>query len=74
MQAFGRLKIALHVATQPADQHGRLNGSWRTLLTKWTSRDQVDQLLESFKAANPWLQPAHNGLDVTFVTSEQLYL
>ena len=74
MEDLGTLRVKLFVAAQLPDQHGRLNGSWRTLLTKWTSRDQVDQLLESFKAANPWLQPAHNGLDVTFVTSEQLYL
>jgi hypothetical protein len=70
----GRLKVALFVSAQPADKHGRLNGSWRTLFTKWVYRDQVDQILLDFKAANPWLQPSHSELDVTFVTSEQLFL
>ena len=74
MEDLGTLRVKLFVAAQLPDQHGRLNGSWRTLLTKWTSRDEVDRILLDFKAANPWLQPSHSDLDVTFVTSEQLFL
>lgn len=73
-ESYGTLKVRLFIAAQLPDQFGRLNGSWRTLLTKWTSRSQVDQLLENFQAANPWLQPAHSELDVTFVTSERFHL
>ena len=71
METYGQLKIKIFIAFSQ-DQHGRLDGRWRTIYSKWTDRENVEQLLETFTAANPALHYSRSQLRVTFDTSEEL--
>jgi hypothetical protein len=41
-------------------------------MSKWTDREDVEQLLQAFTAANPELLLPRHQLRVTFDTSEEL--
>jgi hypothetical protein len=41
-------------------------------MTRWTEREDVEQLLETFTAANPALNFKHHELRITFETSEDI--
>ena len=71
METFGHLKVKMFIAFSQ-DQHGRVNGRWKTIYSKWTDRENVDQLLETFAEANPTLHPVFNQLHIAFETSESL--
>ena len=76
MKTYGQLKVRMFIAFPP-DQHGRLDGSWRTIYSKWTDRENVEQLLEHFAAGNAALVQSHvrdSRLQVTFDTSEELMI
>jgi hypothetical protein len=72
METFGKLQVRIYICYSQ-DEHGRTtSGSWRTLMTRWTDRENVEQLLQTFSAANPELQPHRHQLRVTFDTSEAI--
>ena len=71
METFGHLKIKMFIAFSQ-DEHGRLDGRWRTIYSKWTERENVEQLLETFAQANPAICSAFNQLHVAFETSENI--
>lgn len=72
METYGKLNVRIHICYS-RDEHGRVtSGSWRTLLSKWTDREDVEQLLQAFTAANPELLLPRHQLRVTFDTSEEL--
>lgn len=73
METYGQLKIRIHIA-YAQDQHGRVVGSWRTIYSKWTDRENVEQLLETFVAANPDLQHSRSQLHATFETRESIMM
>ena len=72
METYGKLQVRVFIATEKPDEHGRLRGGWRTLMSKWTDREDVEQLLQTFTAANPELLLPRHQLRVTFDTSEEL--
>lgn len=72
METFGKLNVRVFIATQKPDEHGRLRGSWRTLMSCWTDREEVETRLQTFSAANPELLLPRHQLRVTFDTSEEL--
>ena len=72
METYGQLKVRVFIATDKPDEHGRLRGGWRTLMVKWADREDVEQLLQTFAAANPELLLPRHRLNVTFNTSETL--
>ena len=74
METYGQLKVRVYIAFSQ-DQYGRLDGRWRTIYSKWTERENVEQLLEHFTAGNAALMQSHvrdSRLRVTFETSEEL--
>ena len=71
METYGHLKVRIYIA-HSQDQHGRLDGRWRTIYSKWTDRESVELLLETFTAANPALHHSRSQLRVTFDTSEDI--
>lgn len=72
MQRYGKLKVRIFIATQPTDKHGRMHGSWKTLMSRWTERENVEQLVDAFTAANPELLLPRHQIHVTFDTSEDI--
>ena len=54
-ELMGRLTIKIFVAIGKPDEHGRLNGQWRTLFTRYMHREDVAATLEQFAQANPML-------------------
>lgn len=72
METYGKLKVRIFVATQLPDKHGRMHGSWKTLMSRWTDRKDVDQIMDTFTAANPELLLPRHQLHVTFDTSEEI--
>jgi hypothetical protein len=41
-------------------------------MTRWTDRENVEQLLQTFSEANPELQVISHQLRITFETSEDI--
>ena len=73
-ELMGRLTIKIFVAIGKPDEHGRLNGQWRTLFTRYMLRDDVPATLEQFTLANPMFNNNHGEIDVSFVTCERFPL
>ena len=74
METYGQLKVRMYVCYSQ-DQHGRTtSGSWRTLMSRWTDREHVEELLKEFSAANLELHNMRSQLRVTFDTSESIRL
>lgn len=72
METYGKLIVRMYVHTAKPDTHGRVAGVWRTLMTRWTDRENVEQLLQTFSEANPELQVISHQLRITFETSEDM--
>ena len=71
-ETYGQLKVRMYVCTAKPDMYGRPAGGWRTLLSRWTDRENVEQLLQTFSEANPELHVLRSQLRVTFDTSEDI--
>lgn len=72
METYGKLIVRMYVCTAKPDGYARPAGGWRTLMTKWTEREGVEQQLQTFSEANPELQVLSHQLRVTFDTSEDI--
>ena len=72
METYGKLIVRMYIS-YTRDEHGRtLSGSWRTLMSKWTDRENVEQLLQTFGKANPELMNVSYQLRITFETREDI--
>lgn len=68
MDTFGKLIVRMYIS-YAQDEHGRtLSGSWRTLMSRWVEREDVDQIVHQLREANPDLR----HLRVTFETREDI--
>ena len=74
METVGRLTIKMFVASHAPDNHGRTRGSWRTLLSRYLDRDDIDETLMGFMEANPQLRRETHHLMAQFVTEETIKL
>lgn len=72
MQTYGKLTIRMYVLITKPDTHTRARGSWRTLMTKWIDREEVEHALLTFTEANPELHAIKRQLDIKFDTSEDI--
>jgi len=70
----GRLTVKMFVASHVPDNHGRTHGSWRTLLSRYLDREDIDVALAWFMEANPQLRRETHQLHAQFVTEETLKL
>lgn len=72
METYGKLIVRMYIS-YTRDEHGRtLSGGWKTLMTRWTDRENVEPLLQTFGKANPELQVISHQLRITFETSEDI--
>lgn len=72
METYGKLTVRMFIV-YAQDEYGRVTrGSWKTLMSKWVDREDVEQTLSKFADVNPTIHHQRPHLDVKFTVQEHI--